>query len=111
MANIQAQSWRVYRGEDADITLTGTDSTNPTGWAFVVTLSPSPGYSPVTLSTTSVTVGGSGPYTLTVSLTRAQTSTLTRGEYAIDFWRTDSGNAERLAGGRLFVDTPVRLPA
>ncbi len=107
----QAQNWTVYRGEDAAFTLTGEDNTNPTGWALVVTWSDYPGQTPVIGSTTSVTVSGSGPYTLTWTFSRAVTSALTRHKYHVDIFRTDSGNNIRLAGGVLNVDTPVRLPA
>lgn len=107
----QSQTWTAYRGEDVSVVLTGEDSTDPTGWAMVVTISAYPAQSPVTLATTSVTVGGSGPYTLTFGLTRAQTSALVLGEYAVDLWRTDSGSNHRLAGGKLILLPPVRLPA
>lgn len=114
MSSAQIQLWRIYRGEDADIVLTGTDTTDPTGWALVATLSAHKGQSPVTFATTSVAVSGpddDGKYVLTVSLTRAETSTLTKDVYAFDLWRTDSGFNVRHAGGKLEVLTPVRLPA
>jgi hypothetical protein len=111
MSTPQAQSWRVYRGEDAEIVLTGEDDTNPTGWALVFTISAYPTQTPVTLAVTDVTVGGAGPYTFTIPLTRAETSDLTADEYHADLWRTDSGNNVRLAGGRIKVLNPVRLPA
>jgi hypothetical protein len=107
----QSQTFIVYRGEDASIVLTGEDDTNPTGWALLVTWSVYDGQDPVTGSTTTVTVGGSGPYTLTVAFTRAQTSAMTRHKYRVDVWRTDSGSNIRLAGGTLHIETPVRLPA
>jgi hypothetical protein len=106
----QSQSFSVYRGEDASVVLTGADNTNPTGWALLVTVKEFP-ETAVVLSTTSVTVGGSGPYTLTFSFTRAQTSALPKAVYAIDIWRTDTGSNVRLAGGKLNVLTPVRSPA
>lgn len=107
----QTQTWIIYRGEDASIVLTGEDNTNPTGWTFLVTWSVYPGQSPITGSTTSVTVAGSGPYTLTFSFTRAVTSALTQPQYHLDVWRTDSGSNVRLAGGVMSLEVPVRLPA
>jgi hypothetical protein len=106
----QTQAWSVYRGEDAAIVLTGEDSTNPSAWAIVATVSTYPAQSPVGLEITP-SVGGSGPYTLTIALTRAQTSALTGGEYVLDVFRTNAGSSTRLAGGKLSVLTPVRLPA
>jgi hypothetical protein len=107
----QEQSFTVYRGEDASIVLTGEDNTNPTAYTLVATWSAYDGQDPVTGSTTSVTVGGAGPYTLTISFTRAQTSAMTGNKYRLDLWRTDTGSNIRLAGGTLTVLTPVRLPA
>lgn len=107
MANIHSQPWRCYRGEDTSIVLTGADNTNPTGWALLLTISTRPGGTAV-LSSTSVTVGGINPYTLTAALTRAQTAALTSSRYFWDVWRTTSGSNWRLAGGFLDLDTPVR---
>lgn len=107
----QNQSWAIYRGEDASVVLTGPAGTNPTGWALVVTVKEYPEQTTPVLSTTTVTVGGSGPWTLTFGFTRAQTSALTRASYVLDTWRTDTGSNIRLAGGTLAVLTPVRNPA
>lgn len=107
----QSQSWSIYRGEDASIVLTGPAGTNPTGWALLVTVKEYPEQTTPVLSLTSVAVGGSGPWTLTAALTRAQTGALPRASYVLDFWRTDTGSNVRLAGGTLAVLTPVRNPA
>ncbi len=107
----QTQSWSIYRGEDASVVLTGPAGTNPTGWALLVTVKEYPEQSVPVLSTTSVVVGGSGPWTLTFSLSRAETSALTRPRYVLDLFRTDTGSNVRLAGGALDVLTPVRNPA
>lgn len=107
----QNQTWTIYRGEDVTFTLTGEDNTNPSAWTLLVSLSNGPGAA-IVLSTTSVTVAGAGPYTLTFSFTRAQTSLLTKSQYWMDAWRTsDSGSNIRLAGGVVDIETPVRLPA
>ncbi|MBP3956475.1 hypothetical protein J8F10_14435 [Gemmata sp. G18] len=114
MCGAQSQSWSIYRGEDAPIVLTGAGTTDPTGWALVVTVSQYVEQDPPLISTTNVTVGGpdtDGAYTLTVALTRAQTSALAFSTYRLDLWRADSGFNVRLAGGQLQVLTPVRLPA
>lgn len=111
MANPQEQSWVIYRGEDIEITLTGEDNTNPSSYTMVATWSAYDQQDPITSSTTSITVGGSGPYTLTVPFTRAQTSAMTANTYRIDVWRTNSGANTRMAGGTIYVLSPVRLPA
>lgn len=106
----QNQTWVIYRGEDATFTLTGEDNTNPSAWALLVSISTGSGAA-IVLSTTTVTVGGAGPYTLTFGFTRAQTSLLTKSQYSLDVWRTDTGSAIRIAGGTVDIETPVRLPA
>lgn len=104
------QTLTGYRGEDLSIVLTGEDDTDPAAWALSFQVTTYPGQA-VVRTVTAITVGGSGPYTLTVPLTRAQTSELTDARYAWDVWRTDAGGAVRLAGGWLLMNTPVYPPA
>ncbi len=109
---VQEQSWEVYRGEDLAITLTNP-SGDADGYALLVTWSLYDGQSPVT-GATGVTSGAAVSADgdeITFTMTRAATSLLTRCKYRLDWFRTDSGSNLRLAGGTLYVLTPVRLPA
>jgi hypothetical protein len=107
------QEWTITRGEDASLVLTGPAGVDPTGWTLLFTVAASPGATPIDLPGTDpvVTVGGSGPWTLTVAVTRAQTSAMTFEKGYWDVWRTDGGFAAPLASGTLNVETPVRAPA
>ena len=108
MASAQAQEFASFHGEDVSIVLTGSDSTDPSAYTLVCTYAVAPGGTPV-VTVSSITVGGSGPYTLTIPLTRAQTgTTLTREEYYADVWRTDSGSSKRLAGWKHIFGTGER---
>lgn len=116
MAAALSQSFSITRGSDVSLVLTGEQSTDPTGWALAlyVALSPTnpPDTGSVALTVSSgFTIGGSGPYTITVPLTRAQTSALTSDLYHFSLWRTDSGSNVRLAFGTLTVNDDVRPPA
>lgn len=99
------QSYALYAGEDVTVVLTGTDATDPTGWAMIATVAEAPGVIPPEASTTSVTVGGptAGKYTLSFTFTRAQTLLWPETLIAWDIWRTDSGYNLRLAGGSFTV--------
>ena len=112
-ADTQAQSLSAFHGEDVSIVLTGEDNTNPTAYAMAFTLSRSPSQSVLlTITQASMTVAGSGPYTISIPLTRAQTgTTLTVDKYWWDLWRTDSGSNKRLAGGTLELHPPIRAQA
>jgi len=104
--NVNQQVWTRFRGEDISIVLTGEDSTDPSGWTLVAEFSVAVGVAP-TLSVTP-TVSGSGPYVITIPLTRAQTGTTLAGpRWFVSVWRTDSGSDEQLAGGTLYLNTPV----
>lgn len=117
-ADTQAQEWVGYHGEDMSIVLTGEDNTNPSGYALAFVIAEYPGGSALlTITQSSMTFGGSGPYTITIPLTRAQTGTTLAyttypdGKFTADLWRTDSGSNQRLAGGKLTLLRPVRSPS
>lgn len=107
MAATQAQEFQSAHGEDVSIVLTGSDNTNPTAFTLQCTYCATPGGTPVLTITNGFTIGGSGPYTIAIPLTRAQTgTTLVDGEYFGDLWRKDSGSAKRLAGWKHVFITP-----
>jgi hypothetical protein len=107
----QSQIWSVPHGADGEIVLTGDDNTNPTGWAMKFTVAATQGGTPL-VEVTAITVGGAGPYTLTVPLSRAQTgTTLTADKYFADLWRTDVGSNRPLASGQLIMPDSVRAVA
>ena len=110
MADTQAQRFEGTHGEAINIVLTGEDNTNPTGYTLAFTVKAYPGASANILQLTSgMTVAGSGPYTITIPLTRAHTgTTITQHETYWDLWRTDSGSEKCLAAGVLTLKTPVR---
>lgn len=110
--SVTGQLWEIERGQDATLRVTGTDGTNPTGWALLFTIVPFTGKTTATYSTTSISISGpvAGEYTFTVPLTRAQTLALALGTYSWDIWRTDTGSNIPLASGTLSVITPARVP-
>lgn len=106
--------WPVVRGEDITLVLTGEDDTDPTGWSMEFYLSNYAGQTTPTFSTTTVTVGGGtgdDPFTLTIQMTRAETSDLTLTNYVWQVWRKDSGENVVLSSGTMTVSPPVRPPA
>jgi hypothetical protein len=112
------QSWERFHGEDIAIVFTGEDNTNPTAYAMTLTVARSKGGAAlVTVTQGSMTIAGSGPYTISVPLTRAQTgttlspTTYPSGVFHVDLWRTDSGSSVCLASGTLKLKDPVRAPA
>lgn len=106
----QNQSWSIYQGEDVPFVLTA-DADDPSSWDMVATVSIQEGYLPPEASNTNVTGGGSaGSYTLSFSFTRAQTAEWPATQVYMDVWRTDSGFNQRLAGGSITVNVPVRDP-
>ena len=112
MADVLSQSLKIVRGEDVNIVLSGAAadfSEAPTSWALQFSISKNRGQTPV-LTVTSITIAGSGPYTATIPLTRAQTSSLELEQYDWDVWRTNSGSVSIKAGGQLMVETPVYPP-
>jgi hypothetical protein len=114
MSSPQAQIWSVPHGADAEIVLTFTDTTNPTGWAMKFTVAATKGGTPL-VEVTAITISGpdaNGKYSLTTPLSRAQTgTTLTDDKYWADLWRTDSGSNRPLASGRLIMPDSVRAVA
>lgn len=112
---VHGQEWERFHGEDINIVFTGEDNTNPTAFAMTLTVSRTPrGSVLVSVTQASMTIGGSGPYTITVPLTRAQTGTTLspvtypNGVFHVDLWRTDSGSNVCLASGKLTLKDPVR---
>lgn len=107
--------WSFVRGEDTQaLILTGPAGVDPTGWTLALYVGTAIGAPPLTLTGTppTITVGGSGPWTLTVAgFTRAQSSAFTFDKGVWSVWRTDAGFNRRLASGILDVKAPVRLPA
>lgn len=101
------QNWTAYHGDDLTIVLTGEDNTNPTAYAMSAYFNQGPlavgGTATLTVSTPTITVAGSGPYTITIPLSRAQTGTTLASYDRWDFElrRTDSGSNKHLAAGRL----------
>jgi hypothetical protein len=115
-ADTQAQTWVAFAGEDIAIVLTGEDNTNPSAYAMAFTVARFPisqgGSALVTVTQASMTIAGSGPYTISIPITRLQSgTTLGAGEWVADLWRTDSGSNKRLAGGKLQLIPPVRAVA
>lgn len=104
------QELTIYRGNDISIVLSGTFDSSPAAWSLQFSVARKRGKTPV-LTVTSITVAGSGPYTATIPLTRAQTSLLVNDEYDFDLHRTDSGSVSVKANGRLLVKAPVYPPA
>ena len=114
--NVNAQAVDpIYRGEDASILISplASGQSDMTGWVVAYTLKLNGTVTLQLLSTGAqvVVVGGSSS-TVTVTLTRAQTSALTATTYRWDLWRVNvSGSYERLAGGsQQFLD-PEYPPA
>jgi hypothetical protein len=110
---VTCQEWTLTRGEAASLVLTGPAGVDPTGWTLLFTAASALGATPIDFAGTDpvVTVGGSGPWTLTVPLTRAHSSELTFDRGYWDIWRIDAGFEAPLASGTLIVKTPVRPPA
>jgi len=118
MADTNAQVWVGYHGDDVPYTAVGEDDTDPSGFSLLLTVGAYPGGPAlVSLTQSSMTITGSGPYTITWQLTRAQTgTTLAHASYptGIFYWelsRQDSGHHERLAGGKLVLLVPVAATA
>ena len=112
MADVLSQSLTIIRGADVNIVLSGDAADfaeDPTSWALQFSVAKNRGKTPV-LTVTSITVAGSGPYTATIPLTRAETSALVREEYDWDVFRTDSNSVSIKAGGRLSVVAPCYPP-
>jgi hypothetical protein len=118
VTNIQ---WDFKRGEDATLILVGVDTTDPTGWALLFTFVAFDGATTATFTATPTISGPNleGKFTLTVTLTRAQTLTLLTPsvdgyskEYTWDVWRTSVGAFNTpLADGQSVVSSPARLAA
>lgn len=112
--------WAVKRGEDATLELEGVDTTDPSGWTLLFTLTAYAGASTAVLTAVPTVSGpdADGIYTIVVRLTRAQTlallTPLTDGyskTYAFDVWRTDTGDQIPLTSGSVVVSAPSRLAA
>lgn len=108
------QVWDRFHGEAVAIVLLGEDTTNP-GSLTLKTYFTVPGATSPTLTVTPTVSGpdGSGFYTITTTLTRAQTldaarggAVLTGNRYRVDVW--DAGNDRAFATGTLILDTPAR---
>lgn len=100
------QSWSVPRGSDLPIDLTGPAGVNPSGWTLRAYLR-TPGGSTVT-TITGLTVSGSGPWQISVPLSRELTLALAGPEHLLDVWRIDSGYNWLLAAGRITVTESAR---
>jgi hypothetical protein len=116
MHDAQNQRAEMFHGGDYDLVFVGLTQTNPTAFAMKLTFSLQPYGSPywaavLEIAQTSMQVSGTGPYTITVPVTRAQTGTvLTKGAYYADLWRTDSGSSVRLAGVLFDMPQGERAP-
>jgi hypothetical protein len=116
---VHEQEWERFHGEDIAIVFTGEDNTNPTAFAMTLTVKRAKSDVSAILAITqaSMTVAGSGPYTISVPLTRAQTgttlspTTYPSGVFHVDLWRTDSGSNQCLASGKLKLKVPARSPS
>jgi hypothetical protein len=94
-----------FQGEDILLTLTMTPPTDITGWTLLSTVKDELGGTTQFNPTVSATDYGRGVFT--VSLSRAQTSALTPGDYVWDVRRTDSGKNAVLAHGEITVKQAV----
>ena len=109
MPDVRAQTLSaIYQGEDVLIPFTGTDDPSAMTLAFVVgdDLTGGDPY----FSTTSITKTGptTGVWTLTVSLTSAETLLLDKGTFEFQLWDTTTNNTEVLAAGTVEVRTERR---
>lgn len=105
---------KIHRGEDCVLVFTTPSATTISGWSLVFNIGSLAGGTPTLTLTTAggtVTITDASVGDFEVALTRAQTSALTSSEYRWDCWRVDSGYNKWLAGGKLVVLKPVRLPA
>jgi hypothetical protein len=104
----------VYRGEDVDLLFSPLEATVITGWDLMFSIA-IPGSAPLLQLTSDdgdITITSATNGDFTVSITRADTSDLTRTTpYVWDVWRTDTGSYQRLAGGQFLVLSPVLPPA
>lgn len=105
MATLQDQGI-CYRGEDYVMTFTMTPLTNILAWT-ISWRAKTTTEDPTALLTVNATVLVNGVFVVT--LTAAQTATLTLPSYECDAWRTDSGSAALLARGRLLVNGSIRI--
>lgn len=118
MMAVTGINWHLCQGEDGSLRLTGIDKTDPTGWVVVFTLATYPG-NPVSVLTYYPAVSGpdtNQEFTLTITLTRAQTLALLdfsvdgySKKYFWDVWRADTGENTVLASGTLLISAPSRL--
>jgi hypothetical protein len=99
----------IYRGEDVALNFTLTPLTDITGWtlSFKVKQRLDDAAALLTIAG-SITTAAAG--TFSVTLSAANTTTLSAGRYTYDVWRTDSGSNAALAIGALTVKGSVRLP-
>lgn len=108
MATLQDEG-TVYRGETYVMAFTMTPTTDITGWTLSWRAKTTPS-DVLALLTVNAAITSSAAGQFSVTLTAAQTATLTSDSYTCDVWRTDSGSEAAVAMGRLLVRGTVRVP-
>lgn len=111
--------WNFKRGSDPTLVVVSVDLTDPTGWSLLFTFTTFEGATVATVTAVPTVSGPNldGKFSLTVSLTRAQTLTLLNPavdgyskSYTWDIWRTSAGAFNTpLASGTTIVTAPSRL--
>jgi hypothetical protein len=95
----------IFQGEDVSLNFTLTPPADITGWTIVSTIKDKLGGT--TQFTPVVTITDAGRGKFKAALPRANTSSLSPGDFVWDVRRTDSGNNTVLAHGELTVRQPV----
>jgi len=92
---------RFARHEAPVLTVTMNPTTNITGWTFTFTLRKIGSSALITVSGVITNAAGG---VFTVSLTKAQTSSIAKNAYDYDIWRTNSGSEARLVYGTVTLE-------